>query len=207
MIVNEIFFSIQGEGKEIGLPTVFIRLTGCNLRCTWCDTKYAFTEGSEMSIEEIIDRADSYGIKRACITGGEPLLQKDVHALMDALLSKGYDIVLETNGSLPINGIDERVLISMDWKTPSSGEERKMLESNLKFLKEKDQLKFVIADERDYEHALSVLGTHEMRCEAIFQPLGGMNLKWLAERVMDDRMDVRVLPQLHKMIWGDERGV
>ncbi len=207
MLVNEIFLSIQGEGKEIGLPTVFIRLTGCNLRCKWCDTGYAFDEGEEMSIEDVVKNTDMHGIKRACITGGEPLLQKEVRALTDALLSKGYDIVLETNGSLPINGIDERVLISMDWKTPSSGEENKMLESNMRYLAEKDQLKFVIADEKDYEYAKEFLKSHRILCEPVFQPLGGTNLKWLAERVINDRIDVRVLPQLHKIIWGDERGV
>ena len=204
MIVNEIFLSIQGEGKETGLPTVFIRLTGCNLRCKWCDTEYAFTEGKEMEIEDVVERAGSFGIKRACITGGEPLLQKETSALISELLERGYDIVLETNGSLPIDGIDERVMISMDWKTPSSGEEKSMLESNLPQLREKDQLKFVIADDRDYEYALSFLRERELNCEVIFQPLGGTNLRWLAERVIEDRVDVRVLPQLHKIIWGKQ---
>lgn len=208
MIINEIFMSIQGEGREIGKPTVFIRLTGCNLRCEWCDTKYAFYEGKEMSIEDVIKEAERYKIKRVCITGGEPLLQRDeVMELMDALLSKGYDISIETNGSLSIDGIPEGVLISMDWKTPSSGESEKMLESNLKLLKEKDQLKFVIADERDYEYAKDFLKSHDVECEVIFQPLGGLNLKWLAERALEDRLDVRVLPQLHKIIWGGEKGV
>jgi len=207
MIINEIFLSIQGEGKETGLPTVFIRLTGCNLRCKWCDTEYAFTEGKEMEIKDVVERAGSFGIKRACITGGEPLLQKETSALISELLERGYDIVLETNGSLPIDDVDERVMISMDWKTPSSGEEKSMLESNLPHLREKDQLKFVIADDRDYAYALSFLKEHELRCELIFQPLGGMNLKWLAERVIEDRVDARVLPQLHKIIWGNERGV
>ncbi len=208
MIVNEIFMSIQGEGKEIGKPTVFIRLTGCNLRCKWCDTKYAFYEGKEMSIEDVIKDVDGYGIKRVCITGGEPLLQRDeVLKLMDALLSKGYEISLETNGSLSIDGIPEGVLISMDWKTPSSGESEKMMESNLKLLKGKDQLKFVIADEGDYEYAKEFLKSNDVECEVIFQPLGGLNLKWLSERALEDRLDVRVLPQLHKIIWGNERGV
>ncbi len=208
MIINEIFMSIQGEGREIGKPTVFIRLTGCNLRCEWCDTKYAFYEGKEMSIEDVIKEAERYKIKRVCITGGEPLLQRDeVLKLVDVLLSKGYDISIETNGSLSIDGIPEGVLISMDWKTPSSGESEKMLESNLKLLKEKDQLKFVIADERDYEYAKDFLKSHDVECEVIFQPLGGLNLKWLAERALEDRLDVRVLPQLHKIIWGGEKGV
>ena len=207
MIVNEIFLSIQGEGKEIGLPTVFVRLTGCNLRCSWCDTKYAFTEGKEMKIQDIMEEVERYGIKRVCLTGGEPLLQEGSRILMKELLDKGYHIVLETNGSLPIDAVDERVLISMDWKTPSSREQDKMLESNLKYLKKKDQLKFVIADEGDYRYALHIIESHELGTEIIFQPLGGMNLRWLAERIIEDRVDVRVLPQLHKVIWGDERGV
>ena len=208
MIVNEIFLSIQGEGKEIGKPTAFIRLTGCNLRCEWCDTEYAFYEGKEMRIEDVIKEVERYKIKRVCITGGEPLLQRDeVLKLVDVLLSKGYDISLETNGSLSIDGIPEDVLISMDWKTPSSRESDKMMESNLKLLKEKDQLKFVIADERDYEYAKEFLKNHDVECEIIFQPLGGINLRWLAERALQDGLDVRVLPQLHKIIWGNERGV
>jgi 7-carboxy-7-deazaguanine synthase len=210
MMVNEIFLSIQGEGKEIGRPTVFIRLTGCNLRCNWCDTEYAFYEGKKMSVEEVLDEVDRYGIKRVCITGGEPLLQRDeVLVLVDALLSRGYEISIETNGSLPIDGIHENVLISMDWKTPSSGESEKMLESNLKFLREKDQLKFVIADERDYEYARDFLRKWRalLSCEVIFQPVGVINIRWLAEKVLEDRLDVRVLPQLHKVIWGNERGV
>ena len=208
MKVNEIFFSLQGEGKEVGKPTVFIRLTGCNLRCRWCDTEYAFYEGKEMSIEEVIANVEVYGIKRACLTGGEPMLQREeVSALIGALLQKEYEISIETNGSLPIEGIDNRVLISMDWKTPSSGESDKMLQSNIAHLKKADQLKFVIADERDYEYARDFLRSHTMDCEVIFQPVGGVNIRWLAEKVLSDRMNVRILPQLHKVIWGERKGV
>lgn len=208
MKVNEIFLSLQGEGKEIGRPTVFIRLTGCNLRCVWCDTTYAFYEGKEMCIEDVMKEAETYGIKRVCITGGEPLLQRDdVLELMEALISKKYEISIETNGSLPIDGIPEEVLISMDWKTPSSGEQDKMLESNLKALKEKDQLKFVIADERDYEYAKDFLRSHDVGCEMVFQPVGGIKIGWLAEKIIYDRIDVRILPQLHKIIWGSRKGV
>jgi len=209
MIVNEIFFSLQGEGKEIGRPTVFIRLTGCNLRCRWCDTAYAFYDGREMGIYEIIEDVEKYGIKRVCITGGEPLLQKDeLTVLVDELLKGGYEISIESNGSLPIDGIDERVMISMDWKTPSSGESEKMLESNLLHLKKKDQLKFVIADENDYEYAEKFLKEKGdlLHCEVIFQPVGGTDIKSISEKILMDGVDVRVLPQLHKLIWGNERG-
>ncbi len=207
MIVNEIFLSIQGEGKDIGKPTVFVRLTGCNLRCTWCDTGYAFYEGKDMSIREIMKEVEKYGIGRVCITGGEPLLQKESLDLTDRLIEEGYEVSIETNGALPIEGINKKAVISMDWKTPSSGETEKMRKENLKYLEEKDQLKFVIADEEDYEYALSFLRKHDARCETIFQPLGGLNIKWLAERVLEDKMDVMVLPQLHKIIWGEKKGV
>ncbi len=208
MKVNEIFFSIQGEGKEIGKPTVFVRLTGCNLRCNWCDTEYAFYEGKEMDVKDVLSEVEKHIIKRVCITGGEPLLQRsDLMKLLNILLEKGYEISLETNGSLPIDGIPDKVLISMDWKTPSSGESERMLESNLSLLKSKDQLKFVIADENDYEYAKSFLKSREIPCEIVFQPVGGVDIKWLVERVMADHMDVRVLPQLHKIVWGNKRGV
>lgn len=209
MIVNEIFFSMQGEGKDIGRPAVFIRLTGCNLRCRWCDTAYAFYDGREMGIEAIMEDVEKYGIKRVCITGGEPLLQKDeLTALVDELLKGDYEISIETNGSLPIDGIDERVMISMDWKTPSSGESEKMLEDNLANLKKKDQLKFVIADDRDYGYAKKFLKEKGdlLGCEVIFQPVGGTDVRGIAEKVLRDGLDVRVLPQLHKLIWGNERG-
>lgn len=209
MIVNEIFFSLQGEGKDIGRPAVFIRLTGCNLRCRWCDTTYAFYDGREMEIDAIMEDVKKYGIKRVCITGGEPLLQKDELALLvDELLKGGYEISIETNGSLPIDWIDERVMISMDWKTPSSGESKKMLEDNLTNLRKKDQLKFVIADERDYGYAKKFLKEKGdlLGCEVIFQPVGGTDIREIAEKVLRDGLDVRVLPQLHKLIWGNERG-
>ncbi len=212
MKVNEIFFSLQGEGREIGRPTVFIRLTGCNLRCSWCDTEYAFYEGKETDVADIITEVEKYGIKRVCITGGEPLLQRDeVFKLVRALLAREYEISIETNGSLPIDGIPDDVLVSMDWKTPSSGESDKMLESNLRYLKEKDQLKFVIADEEDYRYAKEFLSKHghehEPECEIIFQPVGGTDIKWLAEKVLEEGLDMRVLPQLHKIIWGERKGV
>lgn len=209
MIVNEIFFSLQGEGKDIGRPAVFIRLTGCNLRCRWCDTTYAFYDGREMEIDAIMEDVKKYGIKRVCITGGEPLLQKDELALLvDELLKGGYEISIETNGSLPIDWIDERVMISMDWKTPSSGESKKMLEDNLTNLRKKDQLKFVIADDRDYGYAKKFLKEKGdlLGCEVIFQPVGGTDIREIAEKVLRDGLDVRVLPQLHKLIWGNERG-
>lgn len=208
MKVNEIFHSIQGEGLYIGRPTVFIRLTGCNLRCTWCDTEYAFEEGEDMSVDEVIAEVKKYRIKEVCITGGEPMLQEETINLMFQLIDRGYHIVLETNGSIALDEVpaEDAVSIAMDIKCPSSGMEDRMLFSNIELLGPGDFLKFVIADEKDYEYAMEVLDTYQPECEAVFTPVGGADLKWLAELIIDDgARDIRVLPQLHKIIWGNER--
>jgi 7-carboxy-7-deazaguanine synthase len=207
--VNEIFLSVQGEGLYIGRPTVFVRLTGCNLRCTWCDTEYAFEEGEEMTVDEVLARVEEYGVKEVCITGGEPLLQDEAIGLMFRLIDRGYHIVLETNGSVNIEEVpaEEEVSIAMDIKCPSSGMVERMLFSNIELLGPGDFLKFVVADEKDYEYAMEILDTYQPECEAVFTPVGGAELKWLAERLIEDRgRDVRILPQLHKIIWGNERG-
>ncbi len=206
MDITEIFYSVQGEGRSIGLPTIFIRTAGCNLRCDWCDTSYAWSRGNEMSVSEILKRTGEYPVKRFCVTGGEPLLQKDLPALMEKLLAVG-EISLETNGSLDISPyILENVVISMDFKPPSSGMTSKMLMENLPLLRREDQLKFVISSMDDYDYALNVLEEHSPEAEVILQPEGGSGLKTLAERVIKDGVDARVLPQLHKMIWGERRG-
>ncbi len=213
MKISEIFFSIQGEGMEIGLPTVFVRLFACDLRCTWCDSMYA-VEGKdyiEMTIEEVKKEIQKLKCKRVCITGGEPLIQKkELEVLAVDLTGDGYTILLETSGHKDPPPIfwTENCLISMDCKCPSSGMEEKMDFSLFQKLRPKDQLKFVIQDELDYEYAKEILKKYKIRANIVFQPVYGSNLKWLTERVLEDNLErIRVLPQLHKIIWGEIRGV
>ncbi len=209
MKVNEMFTSIQGEGVYIGIPMFFIRFTGCNLRCEWCDTQYAFYEGEEMSIGEIVKKVEESGMEWVCLTGGEPLLQEDIYQLVDILLRKGYKVLVETNGSLPVEKLptEEDLVISLDIKTPSSKMEKAMLFENLEYLGPRDFVKFVIADEKDFEYAKKIIEKYEIEQEIVFQPVWGTELKWLAERVIQENLNVRVLPQLHKIIWGNKRGV
>lgn len=196
--VCEIFASIQGEGREIGKPTVFIRLSGCNLRCSWCDTKYALEEGREFSLEEIIAKVNGFNLSTVSITGGEPMTQRTgLRELVRELKRIGYRISLETNGTLYDEWIFSNVdSVSMDAKPPSSGEKSDL--SILKKLSAKDQVKIIIADGRDYDFAKEIL--KKTSVEVILQPAGGTGVKELADRVMADRLDVRVLPQLHKII-------
>ncbi len=213
MKISEIFISIQGEGVEIGLPTVFVRLFACDLRCTWCDSMYA-VEGAdfkEMTIEEVREEIERFDCKRVCFTGGEPLIQqKELEILAKDLIRDEYNIVLETSGHKnppPVFWADS-CLISMDCKCPSSGMEGRMNFELFERLRYKDQLKFVIRDDIDYSYAKEILSRYLIRAKVIFQPVYGTSLKWLTERVLEDRLDrVRVLPQLHKIIWGDIRGV
>ena len=207
MKINEIFYSLQGEGVTMGIPTAFVRLTGCNLRCDWCDTLFAYDEGEEMSIEEVIDAIEEMGTKQVCVTGGEPLIQKQTIDLIDKLIDLQYLVVLETNGSQDLEKLpcSDNFMISMDMKCPSSSMTEKMLTSNIELLGPTDQLKFIIADKRDYHHAVSIMKEFEPGCNIIMTPVGGSCLGSLAEWVLKDKLDVRVLPQLHKLIWGDER--
>lgn len=209
MQISEIFYSIQGEGIKMGLPTTFIRTSGCDLRCEWCDTKYAWDGGEELSVGEIMDKVTDHPVKRACVTGGEPLLQEGTIELIDRLLDEGYEVNVETNGSLDISELIERdITTSMDYKLPSSGMEDEMREQNLALLRSGDQLKFVIGNESDFDRAVEVLDKIDpIGPEIIFQPVGGKGLKKIAERVVKEGLDVRVLPQLHKIIWEDERRV
>ncbi len=209
MMVSEIFFSLQGEGVLMGTPTTFVRFVGCNLECSWCDTKYAREGGSEMSIDQIFDQVEEMGTPFVCLTGGEPLLQKDIYKLIDTLLDNTYNVTIETNGSIPLERIpnSEDVLISMDVKCPSSGMSDQIEYDNLEFLAPRDQLKFIIADRVDYLFALKVMREHEINAPIIMTPVGGTDLKELAEWVLRDKIFVRVLPQLHKLIWGEKRGV
>ena len=207
MKICEYFRSIQGEGITIGLPTYFIRTTGCNLRCVWCDTKYALEGGMEASVDEIMDMVDD--TENVCITGGEPLLQNDMPVLLDRLLKVGKRIVIETNGSVDVSWIpkDDRIIVSMDIKCPSSGMAGKSLISNLGHLGKKDQLKFVIGDYADLNYAVGFLRENTTDANVIFCSVGGMDLLPIAEEVISRKLNVRVLPQLHKIIWGDKRSV
>ncbi|MBC7080991.1 MAG: radical SAM protein [Thermoplasmatales archaeon] len=206
MKVNEIFYSIQGEGKDAGLPTIFIRLTGCNLRCRWCDAKYAYFEGKEMSEEEIIEKIKDFGSKRVCITGGEPLLQEGVYELIDRLIESGYEVSVETNGSISIRKLSEKnVIIKMDYKLPSSGFNKFMLEDNFNFLRSKDELKFIIMDREDYEFAKNIIRNKNIGCEIIMQPVWN-KCKKLADWILEDKIRVRLSLQIHKIIWGNKRG-
>ncbi len=207
VLINELFVSLQGEGVDIGLPTAFIRMTGCNLRCNWCDTEYAYEEGKEMEIPEILSWMAGTGAPRVCLTGGEPLAQEGVYDLIDALLFQQFDVIVETNGSIDISRLATLpVLISMDIKCPSSGESEKMFIENILLLRTQDQVKFVIADQVDLEFAQQGVESG-IPCSVLFQPANSpdsQGLKWLAEEVLGLGLDVRVLPQLHKIIWPDE---
>jgi len=208
MRVNEIFYSLQGEGVDVGRPTIFVRLMGCNLRCRYCDTTYAFYEGEDRGVEEIIDAIKKWKCRRVCITGGEPLLQQEVYALIDTLLKMKHEVSVETNGSIGIEKLAERdVRIKMDYKLPSSGMMERMKEENFEFLRQQDELKFIIGDRNDYEHALKILDRHAPVCNIIMQPIWGeMDAKKLAEWILEDGLDVMLSIQLHKILWGNERG-
>ena len=213
MKLSEIFFSIQGEGLEIGLPTVFVRLFACDLRCNWCDTMYA-VEGRDfvdVNIADVIKQIEEYNCKRVCITGGEPLIQKkEVEQLAEELLDNGYSILLETSGHKepPSVFFTEKCIVSLDCKCPSSGMQDRMDFELYKLLRSQDQLKFVIQDNADYNYAVNILRSNDIEAKIIFQPVSGGNLHWLTQRVLEDGLEsVRVLRQLHKYIWGNKRGV
>ena len=205
--VNEIFFSIQGESSRAGLPCVFVRLTYCNLRCSYCDTGYAFYEGSDFSIDEIVDRVKSYNCNLVEITGGEPLMQNECLDLMKILCDSGFDVMLETGGSLPINSIDPRVMIIMDFKCPSSGMMKKNLFANIKFLKKNDEVKFVIGNREDYEWSKKIISTYELdrKCAILFSVVfGALEPVTLVNWILEDKLDVRFQLQMHKIIWHPE---
>lgn len=208
MQITEIFQSIQGEGPDTGRPTTFVRTAACNLRCTWCDTTYSFGEGTTMSLEEVLAKVRSFPARNVCFTGGEPLLQQDGPALVGALSKAGYQVVIETGGSLDISpylGID-RVVISLDVKCPASKMENRNRLANLPLLRASDTVKFVIADRADYAFAKRFLAEHPLRCEIIFQPVWKSDPAHLAEWVLADGLPVRVMLQQHKHIWGDVPG-
>ena len=207
MKICETFRSIQGEGVRMGEVTFFIRLAGCNLSCAWCDTPYSKEGGKDMSAADVAHLAEKE--MNVCITGGEPLLHNDICELIDMLIGKGKNVSVETNGSLDISAlpVHKRLMISMDIKCPSSGMNDKMFLPNIPLLKETDQLKFIIASDADFEYAEAFIHSHDIKCPVIFTPAGGTDIKAMAEKVIGKGMNVRVLPQLHKIIWGNARGV
>lgn len=210
--VNEIFHSIQGEGSAAGLPCVFVRLTYCNLRCTYCDTEYAFYEGKDFTIEEVIDEVKKYGCNLVEITGGEPLVQMDeCLELMKQLSDNRFEVMIETGGSLPINEIDPRVKIIMDLKCPSSGMLKKNLYENINYLKPTDEVKFVIGNKEDYEWAKEIIAEHSLnnKCEILFSVVfGKLEPIDLVNWILKDKLNVRFQLQMHKFIWHPEtRGV
>ena len=207
--ISEIFFSLQGEATRAGLPTVFVRLTGCPLRCVWCDSEHSFTGGKRMSQTQVIEAVAHYGSRQVCVTGGEPLAQKACLPLLSALCDAGYDVSLETSGALDIGGVDPRVSRIVDLKAPGSGEAARNRWENLPFLASRDELKFVLADRADYEWAKGVVAEHALdkRCPLLFSPVqGALPPTDLAAWILADRLPVRFQLQLHKVLWGNMRG-
>jgi 7-carboxy-7-deazaguanine synthase len=211
LLVNEIFHSIQGESRHAGRPCVFVRLTGCNLRCVWCDTPYAFEEGDELEVGTVAERVASYATPYVLVTGGEPLAQGGVHDLFAELLERGHEVAVETGGSLDIAPIDRRVMVVMDLKPPGSGMTEKNRWENLRHLEPTDEVKFVIADRADYEWARGVIAEHRLTdvCGLLLSPVHGvLHPRPLAEWMLADRLPARLQVQLHKVIWpADMRGV
>ena len=209
LIINEIFYSIQGETSRSGLPTYFIRLTGCPLRCTYCDTGYAFNAGSKMSFEEILSKLNRDTTKYITITGGEPLSQKNVQSLMKELCDLNYSVSLETSNAITIEDVDSRVSIILDIKTPGSLESDKNLISNYSILKKSDELKFVICNQKDFEWAVDYIKKNNLSsiCPIIFSPsYNEMPLSELADLILKNSLNVRLQTQLHKTIWGEVNG-
>lgn len=207
--VSEVFFSLQGEASRVGLPTLFIRLTGCPLRCGYCDTAHAFQGGEWMGLDELLARARPPSVRHVTVTGGEPLAQRPCLALLKGLCDLGLDVSLETSGALDIAAVDPRVARIVDVKTPASGEAGRNLWSNLALLTPRDEVKFVLGGEADYVWAKGVLADHGLvsRCPVLFSPVwGSLEPADLAEWVLRDGLEVRVQVQLHKLLWGEERG-
>lgn len=207
--ITEIFFSLQGETRTVGLPTVFIRLTGCPLRCGYCDTAYAFQGGEWVDLDVILQRVSEYGARYVTVTGGEPLAQKACIELLDALCDAGYEVSLETSGALDVSHVDSRVVKVIDIKTPGSLESPKNRFENLNYLNSHDQIKFVICHKEDYEWSKKIMDDYQLakQCEILFSPsYQQQSASELADWILHDRLPVRLQIQLHKFLWGDAPG-
>lgn len=207
--ITEIFFSLQGESRSVGWPTVFVRLTGCPLRCNYCDTAYAFSGGAWMTLDEVLAQVAGYGARHVCVTGGEPLAQRACLPLLTRLCDAGYAVSLETSGALDVAAVDPRVSRVMDLKTPGSGEAGKNRYENIATLTSQDQVKLVLCDRADYDWAREIIQRHDLaaRCEVLLSPCyGRLEPTQLAEWILADRLPVRFQLQLHKILWGEAQG-
>jgi 7-carboxy-7-deazaguanine synthase len=208
--INEIFYSLQGESSRIGIPTIFIRLTGCPMRCNYCDTAYAFKDGKNLSFDEIINEIKQYKTKFITVTGGEPLAQKPCKEFLTMLSELGYEVSLETGGALSIDGINEKIKIILDIKTPGSGEVENNYWDNFSLIKEDDEIKIVITSEDDYQWAKKIIKDKKLykNYDILFSPShGDVDPDRLAQWILEDNLNVRMQMQLHKIIWGDKKGV